>query len=59
MDNNFEKIELFEKNGIGELRINGNKIKGLTSYKINRGTDAIEINLNISVPISNFKTCEH
>ena len=59
MENEFEKIELYEKNGIGEIRMNGKKIKGLTSYGLKRSTDTIDIQLNISVPISNFKTVEN
>lgn len=59
MENEFEKIELYEKSGIGELRMNNKKIKGLTGYKIARSTDMINLTVNISVPISNFKTVEN
>lgn len=58
MENGFEKVELCEKNGIGEIRLNGNKIKGLTSYSLKRNTDMIDVTFSISVPIYNFKTCE-
>ena len=50
------KIELYERNGIGEIRLNHNKIEGLTGYSYKRGTDIIDITLNISVPAENFKT---
>jgi len=59
MEKNFEKIELYEKDGIGEIRINDKKIKGLTGYKIKRSTDMIEMTFSISVPVSNFKTVEN
>lgn len=58
MEEEFEQIELYEKNGIGEIRLNGNKIKGLTSYSLKRNTNMIDVTFSISVPIFNFKTCE-
>lgn len=58
MEEEFEKIELCERDEINELRMNGKKIKGLTSYNLKRGTDMIELTIDISVPISNFKTAE-
>ena len=59
MEKDFEKIELYEKDGIGEIKINNKKIKGLTGYKLKRSTDMIELTLSISVPVSNFKTIEN
>lgn len=59
MEENFAKIELCEKDGIVELRINGKKIKGLTEYGFKRSTDMIDLTFSISVPASNFKTIEN
>lgn len=58
MEEDFEKIELLEKDNFGELRMDGKKIKGITGYNLKRGTDMIELTINISVPVSNFKTVE-
>lgn len=58
-DEDFEKIEMCEKNNTGELRMNGKKIKGITGYNLKRGTDMIELTITISVPISNFRTVEN
>lgn len=56
MENEFEKIELYEKDGKGKLRIDGKTIKSVTGYNIRRGTDTVNVTFNMSVPISNFKT---
>lgn len=59
VENEFEKIELCEKEGICELRIDGKKLKTLTSYDLKRGTDCANITFTLSIPISNLKTCEN
>lgn len=59
MDNRFEEIELYEKNGISKLKINGNKINSLTGYCLKRSTDMVDLTFSISVPISNLKTIEN
>lgn len=56
MDNNFEKIELCEKNGIGKIKIEDDEIKGLTKYEIKRDIDVVDLTLSISIPNKNFKT---
>ena len=55
----FEKIEMCEKNNTGELRMNGKKIKGITGYILNWGTVFFELTISIFVPISNFRTVEN
>ena len=52
----FDFIEIIESKGIGEIRLGGNKIKGLTDYELKRGTDIAELKVNISVPIEYLKT---
>lgn len=54
----FDKVELFEKDGKGKIRINDTDIKRTTSYSLKRDTDMIDITLTISVPVQNFKTIE-
>ena len=56
MNNEFEQIEIFENGEKSEVRLNNKKIKGLMGYSIKRGTDIVDVILNISVPITNFKT---
>ena len=56
--NELEKIEIYEKNGIGELRFDGKKIKWLTEYNIKRNADTVDLTINISAPTSNFETKE-
>ena len=56
MNNEFEQIEIFEGDGKSEVRLNNKKIRGLMGYSIKRGTDIVDITLNISVPVTNFKT---
>ena len=55
----FDEVELLEKNGKGSLKINNVKIKSLTSYNIERGTDTIDVTVTISVPTQNFRTVEN
>ena len=55
----FDEVELLEKNGKGSLKINNVKIKSLTSYNIERGTDTIDVTVKISVPTQNFRTVEN
>lgn len=52
----FNQIELTEDGGIGEISIDGTKIKGVTKYEIKRDTDIVNLTVNISVPTRNFKT---
>lgn len=59
MGEEFEQIELYEKDGIGKMLVNGRKVKGMTGYNLKRSTDMIDITINISVPVSNFKTIEN
>ena len=54
-----EKIELYEKDGIGELRVDSKKIKWLTGYNIKRNADTVDLTINISAPASAFKTREN
>lgn len=54
----FDKVELFEKNGKGKIRINDTDIKSTTNYSLKRNTDMIDVILTISVPVQNFKTIE-
>ena len=54
----FDKVELFEKDGKGKIRINDTDIKGTTNYSLKRDTDMIDVTLTISVPVQNFKTVE-
>lgn len=59
MDNNFDEIKLIENNTKGKIILNGYDIKSLTGYTIKRGTDIVDVTLNISVPISNFETMSY
>lgn len=53
-----DKVELFEKDGKGKIRINDTDIKSTINYSLKRGTDMIDVTLTISVPVQNFKTIE-
>ena len=55
----FNKIELYEKEGKATLKIDDIKIKGLMGYGIERDTDTVNIVIHISVPTKNFKTIEN
>ena len=57
MDSN--KIELREKNGIGEIKIDGIKIKNVLSYNIKRDTDIVKMTMTISVSPENFNTIKN
>lgn len=59
MISNYSQIEFYEKNGKVKIIIDGNRIKGITRYEIKRDTDIVELTLNISVPMVNFKTIEN
>lgn len=52
----FDKVEFFEKDGKASIKLNNVKIKSLTRYEIKRGTDMIDLTLNISIPSKNFET---
>ena len=52
----FNEIELLEKDQKTSLKIDNIKIKNLIGYKIKRDTDMVELTLTISVPVKNFKT---
>lgn len=54
----FDKVELFEKDGKGKIRINDTDIKSTINYSLKRDTDMIDVTLTISVPVQNFKTIE-
>lgn len=54
----FDKVELFEKEGKGKIRINDTDIKSTINYSLKRDTDMIDVTLTISVPVQNFKTIE-
>ena len=54
----FDKVELFEKDGKGKIRINDTDIKSTINYSFKRDTDMIDVTLTISVPVQNFKTIE-
>ena len=56
MENSFNEIELLENEDYAEMKIDGIKIKKLSSYAIKRDTDIVEISLKISVPAKNFIT---
>lgn len=55
----FDKVELQEKDGKGKIRLNDTDIKRTTNYSLKRDTDMIELTLTISVPVKNFKTIEN
>ena len=52
----FDKVEFYEKDGKASIKLNNVKIKSLTRYEIKRGTDMIDLTLNISIPSKNFET---
>ena len=55
----FNEIELLEKEGKAILKIDDIKIKGLIGYDIKRDTDTVNVVIHISVPTKNFKTTEN
>jgi len=55
-ENTFNVIEISEKNGKGEIKIDETKLKGLLEYQIKRDTDIVSLTIKISVPPRNFKT---
>lgn len=55
-DEYFNFIEIKEKDGIGEIRIDNTKLKAVSNYEIRRGTDNVILTVSISVPPKNFKT---
>ena len=57
--NELEKIELYEKDGIAELRFDGKKVNWITGYNIKRNADTVDLTINISAPTSAFKTREN
>lgn len=54
----FDEVSILEKDGSGCIWINNNKIKSLTDYKIERGTDTANLTFSISIPNKNLKTIE-
>lgn len=54
MDSN--KIELREENGMGEIKIDGIKIKNVSSYNVKRDANKVDITLTMCVPKQNFRT---
>lgn len=56
MDSN--KIELKEENGVGEIKIDGIKIKNVASYSVKRDTNKVDITLTICIPTQNFITTD-
>lgn len=54
----FDKVELHEKDGKGKIKINDTELKAMSNYSLKRNTDMIDITLTISVPVQNFKTIE-
>lgn len=52
----FNKIEIEENEGIAKIKIDGTQIKGLSSYTVQRGTDLVNLTINISVPPRNLRT---
>ena len=52
----FNKIEIEENEGIAKIKIDGTPIKALSSYVVQRGTDLVNLTINISVPPRNLRT---
>lgn len=55
-EESFNFIELKEKDGKGEIKIDETKLKAISNYEVKRGTDIVELTVSISVPTKNFKT---
>lgn len=53
-----DKIELIEKEDIGMIKINGNKINNVNEYSIKREHDIVELTLKIVISAKNFTTSE-
>lgn len=53
---NFNKVEVREKDGVGEIKIDETELKGVHRYEIKRDTDIVTLNIEMSVPVQNFKT---
>lgn len=51
-----DEIELIEKEDIGIIKINGNKINNVNEYNIKRDHDVVEFTLKITVAARNFTT---
>ncbi len=56
MEEDFNFIELSEKDGKGKIKIDGTDIKSITGYEIKRDTDIVEVKITINVPSKNLKT---
>ena len=50
----FNFIDIKECNGIAKIGIDKTELKGVSNYKLNRGTEMIELTVTISVPPQNF-----
>lgn len=53
-EENFNFIDIKECNGTAKIEIDNTELKGVSNYKLNRGTDMIELTVTISVPPQNF-----
>ena len=56
MGEEYNFIELTEKDGKGKIKIDEIEIKGIEEYEIKRDTDIAKIRITINVPLENFKT---
>lgn len=56
MGEEYNFIELTEKDGKGKIKIDEIEIKGIEGYEIKRDTNIVKIKITINVPSKNFKT---
>lgn len=53
-EENFNYIDIKECKGIARIEIDDTELRGVSNYKLNRGTDMIELTVTISVPPQKF-----
>jgi len=53
-EENFNYIDIKESKGIARIEIDDTELRGVSNYKLNRGTDMIELTVTISVPPQNL-----
>lgn len=56
MGEEYNFIELTEKDGKGKIKIDEIEIKGIEEYEIKRDTDIAKIRITINVPSKYLKT---
>ena len=56
MKDKFNHIEIIEAGGEGKIFIDNVDVRGISRYVIDRGTNMVDLTINMCVPVTNFKT---